>query len=187
MLLQVNEEKSGVRQPSDVHFLGFRFRCANEGKGDDVAVLLSSKAERRLRATMREMTPPSRGRSITTCMAGISRHLTGWMSHFRLCTPEAIEGLGVIDAHVRRRVRAIIVRQEKRQRFLYRHLRAKGVSSKAAAGCAFCGQGAWVKSNRPAMTRAYSPSWFKGRMASLKALWHDLDPPQVSLQLALEF
>ena len=31
---------------------------------------------------------------------------------FRLCTPEAVQGLGVIDAHVRRRVRAIIVREE---------------------------------------------------------------------------
>ena len=55
------------------------------------------------------------------------------------------------------------------QRFLFRHLRAKGVSPKAAAGCAYCGKGAWVKSNRPAMTRAYPPSWFAGRMASLKA------------------
>jgi hypothetical protein len=27
MRLQVNEEKSDVRKPDDVHFLGFRFRC----------------------------------------------------------------------------------------------------------------------------------------------------------------
>ena len=107
------------------------------------------------------------------------------MTHYRLCTPEAVHGLGAIDAHVRRRVRAIIVRQKKRQRFLYRHLRAKGVSPAAAAGCAFCGKGAWVKSNRPAMQRAYPPSWFHGRMASLKALWGDLNLPQVSAQLSL--
>jgi hypothetical protein len=49
------------------------------------------------------------------------------------------------------------------------------------------GTGVWVKSNRLAMTRAYSPPWFIGRMALLKALWHDLNPPQVSAQLALEF
>jgi hypothetical protein len=36
------------------------------------------------------------------------------------------------------------------------------------------------------MTRAYPPRWFAGRLASLKALWHDLNPPQVSDQLALE-
>ena len=44
-----------------------------------------------------------------------------------------------------------------------------------------------MKSNRPAMTKAYPPSWFDGRMASLKALWNDLNLPQVSAQLMLEF
>ena len=187
MRLQVNEEKSGVRKPDEVHFLGFRFRCKTGREGDDVAIHPSAKAERRLRTTIREMTPPNWGRSITSCMDNISRYAIGWMSHYRLCTSEAVQGLGVIDAHIRRRVRAIVVRQRKRQRFLYRHLKAKGVSSKAAASCAYCGKGAWVKSNRPAMTRAYPPRWFASRMASLKARWHDLNPTQVSDQLALEF
>jgi RNA-directed DNA polymerase len=187
MRLQVNEEKSGVRPPDEVQFLGFSFRCTRGEEGDQVAVFPSGKAERRLRTTMREMTPPSWGRSITSCMEGISRYLTGWISHFRLCTPEAIQGLGILDAHIRRRVRAIIVRQKKRPRFLFRHLKAKGVSAKAAAGCAYCGKGAWVKSNRPAMTKAYPPSWFDGRMASLKAMWNGLHQAQVSTQLVLEF
>jgi RNA-directed DNA polymerase len=185
MRLQVNEEKSGVRKPEEVHFLGFLFRCRKDG--GEVAVLLSGKARKRLRATIREMTPPNWGRSISSCMEDISRYLTGWMSHYRLCTPEAVQDLGAIDAHVRRRIRAIIVRQKKRQRFLFRHLRARGVSVKAAAGCAYCGRGAWVKSNRPAMTRAYPPSWFDGRMRSLKAVWQGLHLPPVSAQLLLGF
>ena len=185
MRLQVNEEKSGVRTPYDVHFLGFRFGCETES--GEVAVFPSGKAEQRLKATIREMTPPNWGRSITSCMEELSRYLTGWMSHYRLCTPEAVHGLGVIDAHVRRRIRAITVRQKKRPRFLYRHLRAKGVSIKAAAGCAYCGKGAWVKSSRPAMTRAYPPSWFNGRMKSLKTLWQGLHTPPVSAQLVLGF
>jgi RNA-directed DNA polymerase len=185
MRLQVNEEKSGVRKPEEVHFPGFRFSCETES--GEVAVFPSDKAEHRLKATIREMTPPNRGRSITSCMEDVSRYLTGWMSHYRLCTPEAAQGLGVIDAHVRHRIRAIIVRQRKRPRFLYRHLRAKGASVKAAAGCAYCGKGAWVKSNRPAMTRVYPPSWFNGRMKSLKALWQRLHTPPVSAQLVLGF
>ena len=95
--------------------------------------------------------------------------------------------LGVFDAHIRRRVRAIIVRQKKRPRFLFRHLASKGVSPSSAASCAYCGKGAWVKSNRPAMQRAYPPRWFDERMASLKAMWNGLNSPQVSIQLALEF
>ena len=185
--LQVNDEKSGVRRPDDVHFLGFRFHCPAEGEGGAVAIFPSAKAERRLRATITEMTPPSWGQSINTCMERISVYLTGWMAHFRLCTPEAGHGLGVIDAHVRRRIRAIIVRQKKRPRFLVRHLKAKGVSHSAASSCAYCGKGAWVKSNRPALTRAYPPAWFKARMASLQVLWQGLNLPKASAQLSLGF
>jgi hypothetical protein len=61
------------------------------------------------------------------------------------------------------------------------------VSSNAAASCAYCGKGAWAKSNRPAMTRAYPPSWFTGRMASLTDLWNEINQPQVSSQLSLAF
>ena len=185
MRLQVNEDKSGVRKPDEVHFLGFRFRCSKEGNGDYVAVFPSRKAERRLMEMMRAMTPPNWGRSINTCMAEISRYLTGWMSHYRLCTVEATHGLGVIDAHIRRRVRAIIVRQKKRARFLFRHLIGRAVSPSAAANCAYCGKGAWVKSNRPGMTRAYPPAWFAGRLVSIKSRWSEMNLPSASAQLSL--
>ena len=49
---------------------------------------------------MREMTPPSWGRSIGSCMTNVSRYLNGWMSHFRLCTPEAAQRLGVVSVKV---------------------------------------------------------------------------------------
>jgi len=187
MRLQVNAAKSGVRTPEEVAFLGFSFCCTNKDQGDcHVAVVPSRKAEQRLKATIRAMTPPNWGRSIASCLAGISRYLNGWMAYFRLSTSEAVDGLRVIDAHVRRRVRAIIVRHRKRPRFLFRHLVSRGVSRKAAANCTYCGKRAWVQSNRPAMTRAYPPSWFQGRMVSLKDRWHELNPPQVSSQLSLE-
>jgi group II intron reverse transcriptase/maturase len=185
MRLQVNEAKSGIRKPDEVAFLGFSFRCTKKDQGNNVAVVPSGKAKRRLNATIREMTPPNWGHSITTCMDGLSQYLNGWMTHFRLCTSEAVEDLRVTDAHIRRRIRAIIVRHRKRDRFLYRHLLSKGVSRKAAAGCAYCSKGAWVKSNRPAMTRAYPPAWFTDRLVSLKVRWQELNPPSVSAQLTL--
>jgi len=187
MRLQVNEAKSGVRKHDEVAFLGFSFRCTKEDQGDSVAVFPSGKAKQRLMATIREKTPPNWGRSITSCMEGLSRYLNGWMSHFRICTPEAVMGLGAIDAHARRRIRAIIVRQKKRSRFLFRHLISKGSSRKAAAGCAYCGKGSWFKSNRYAMTRSYPNAWFKGRVVSLAARWHELNHPLASDQLALAF
>jgi hypothetical protein len=62
------------------------------------------------------------------------------------CGLGSVEGLRVINGHVRRWVRAIIVRQRTHNRFL---LRCRGVNWKAAANCAYFGRGAWVKSNRP--------------------------------------
>jgi len=187
MRLEVNETKSGVRRPDEVAFLGFRFRCVEEEEGDVVAVFPSKKAERRLKATLRKMTPPNWGRSLSACMEDVSRYLNGWIAYFRLCTEEAVEGLRVIDAHVRRRIRAIVVRQKKRSRFLFRRLVSRGVSRKAAASCAYCGKRAWAKSNRPAMTRAYPPAWFAGRLTSLRDRWRDLNPPSESTQLTLAF
>jgi hypothetical protein len=77
------------------------------------------------------------------------------------------------------------VRQKKRPRFLLRHLLALGVGRSAAAGAAYCGRGAWHRSNRPALTRAYPPSWFIGRLVSLKTRWEELNTPQASHQLSL--
>ena len=105
------EEKSGVRPPHEVHFLGFRFQCRQTAEGWQTAILLSAKAERRLRTTVRELTPPNWGRSLAACMKDLSRYLNGWVAHFRLCTAEAVRALQFIDAHIRRRLRAIIIRQ----------------------------------------------------------------------------
>jgi hypothetical protein len=57
MRLKVNEEKSEIRQPHQMHFLGFRFQCRQTAEGGQIAVPLSAKAERRLRTIVREMTP----------------------------------------------------------------------------------------------------------------------------------
>ena len=59
-------------------------------------------------------------------MKELSRYLNGWVAHFWLCTEEATKALRAVDAHIRRRLRAIIIRQRKRPRFLFRHLRSRG-------------------------------------------------------------
>jgi RNA-directed DNA polymerase len=50
-----------------------------------------------------------------------------------------------IDGHIRRRMRALIVRRLKRPRFLLRHLVKRGVSREEAARTAFSSKGAWWK------------------------------------------
>lgn len=187
MRLAVNAQKSDVRRPWAVHFLGFRFSSRRTREGRKTIVLPSAKADKRLKATIRAMTPPNWGKSLTACMKDLSRYLSGWMAHFRLCTAEAAKGFGTIDAHIRRRLRAIIIHQKKRRRFLLRHLRAKGVSPKAAAGAAYNSKGRWFRSNHAGMTQAYPPAWFTARMTSLKTRWDELNQAKASEQLAFAF
>ena len=59
--LQINEEKSSVTFPWNVHFLGFRFRIRS---GNQVKVKLSAKTQARLLAKIRELTPRSWGQSL---------------------------------------------------------------------------------------------------------------------------
>jgi RNA-directed DNA polymerase len=184
--LKVNEEKSGVHVPEAVHFPGFRFQCQHSSDGYETAVLMSAKAEKRLRAKVREMTPPNWGRSLAACMADLSGYLNGWIAHFRLCTAGAIQALRAIDAHIRRRLGATVICQRKRDRFLFRHLRSRGASVKASAGAALSSRGRWPRSNYPGMTRAYPPAWFTGRLVSLATRWTELnDHVQASGQLLL--
>ena len=187
MRLKVNAEKSDVRKPWAVHFLGFRFSHRSTREGRKIIVLPSAKADKRLKATIRAMTPPNWGRSLSACMKGLSRYLSGWMAHFRLCTEEAAKGFGTVDAHIRRRLRAIIIHQRKRRRFLLRRLRARGVTPKAAAGAAYNPKGRWFRSNHAGMTQAYPPSWFTARMTSLKTRWTALNRAKASEQLAFAF
>ena len=73
----------------------------------------------------------------------------------------------------------IILRQKgRRPRFLFRHLRARGVPEGAAAGTAFCRRGPWNRSNRPGMTLAYPNAWFHERLVSLWLEWLRFNPPQ---------
>jgi group II intron reverse transcriptase/maturase len=185
--LKINDGKSGVIQPDQASFLGFRFECDDQ-RG--IAVWPSKKSYQRISRKIRELIPRNWGNSLEAVFARANPYLRGWMAHFRLCTEEANErAFHALDAHCRRRLRAIIVRQKKRRRYLRRHLLKRGVSWRAATGAAYRCRGAWRASNHPGMTRGYPNAWFKPRLASLKERWKELNPkplgPSEQIQLAL--
>ncbi len=165
MRLSLNARKSRLTCPEATHFLGFRFVVAADGS---VAVHLSAKAKQRLDARIREVTPRNWGQ-------------------FRLCTGEGVWLFARFDAHIRRRLRMLAVRQKKRPRFLVRHLVAKGVRVRTAKLAAYSGRGLWYRSNHAGVTRAYPNAWFHQRLVSLVTRWQDLNPPPTaSRQLRLE-
>jgi group II intron reverse transcriptase/maturase len=172
--LLVNEEKSKVARPEEIHFLGFRLRKAPEGT---VEVHVSVRTKERLDARILELTPRNWGQSLARCIDETNRYLRGWIAYFRICTEENLLLLHRFDAHIRRRLRAIIVRQKKRPRHLYRHLLRCDVSAGAAAKTAYCRRGVWYQSNTRGMTAAYPNAWFHECLVSLKASWMKLNQP----------
>lgn len=172
--LKLNEEKTTVDRPGRLHFLGFRITRNQEGQ---VEVHVSARTVQRLKRRIRELTPRMWGGSLNACLEQANRYLRGWLAHFRICTEQGARSFRPFDAHFRRRLRMIILRQKgRRPRFLYRHLRARGVSDGAARPAAYCRRGPWNRSNRPGMTRAYPNAWFSERLVSLWTEWHRLNP-----------
>jgi len=173
--LVVNEEKSSVTGPNDLTFLGFQLGVSAEG---EVTVTISRRTKERMDRRIRELTPRVWGQSLSTCFDGLNRYLRGWTGYFRLCTEEGLQALHKFDAHIRRRVRAIIIRQKKRDRHLYRHLLARGVPPRSAAKAAFQRVGIWRRSVSYGIHRAYPNAWFDERLTSLVRHWHRLNPPR---------
>jgi RNA-directed DNA polymerase len=183
--LVVNEEKSSVSRPNDLTILGFHLGRTSAGK---VTVSLSTRTEARLDTRIRELTPRTWGQAVAECIENVNSYLRGWFGYFRLCTEEGIGSFGRFDAHIRRRIRALTIRQKKRPRHLYRHLLARGVPGGPAAKTAFQRRGIWHRSVSYGIHKAYPNAWFADRLLSLKGEWQRLHPPeQVSSKQLLLF
>ena len=126
---------------------------------------------------IRKLTPRTLGRSLETLFGEVNQYLRGWMAYFQLCTTEGSGVFKRLDAHIRRRIRAIIIRQKKRSRHLYRDLLARRVRRRHAAITAFGSRGIWHRSNTRGMNHGYPNAWFAERLASLHVEWERLNPP----------
>jgi group II intron reverse transcriptase/maturase len=171
--LKVNEEKSSVTTPEEAHFLGFRFR---KGEEDRIEVELSERSVKRMNARLRDLTPRTWGNSLAACIEQLNPYLRGWLAYFGLCTKAGAYRFRYFDQHLRRRLRAIIVKHKKCSRHLYRHLRACGVEKGVAIHCAYRTRGVWPRSITNAMHRAYPNAWFEERVYTLWAEWQRQHP-----------
>jgi group II intron reverse transcriptase/maturase len=175
MRLQVNEKKSHVTRPEDLHILGFSLHRHRNG---EVGIRLSKRSKERLDARLREMTPRNWGCSLDACFEALNTYLRGWSGFFRICTLDGAAEFGRFDAHTRRRVRAIILKQKKRVRTLLRDLLRRDVPWRAAIRVAFSRRGHWPRSRWYGLHRAYPNAWFHERLVSLWREWHRLNPPR---------
>jgi hypothetical protein len=168
--LKVNASKSAVARPEERHFLGFRLRRAPlDGTVD---ILLSERSQKRLATRVRELTPRTWGNSVKECIRQVNVYTAGWLGFFRVCTRIAYN-LANTDRHLRRRLRAIQLRQWKRRRTMVCKLTALGATRSAARRAVYGGhRSLWALSHHPTVERALSVShWAKRGLVSLEQAW----------------
>lgn len=185
--LKVNEAKSAVARPETRHFLGFRLKPV---KGEAPEVLLSERSEKRLRERVRELTPRARGWSLHAVITEINAYLVGWYGFFRICTPGVERVLQNTDAHIRRRLRAIVLKHWKTKRTTARRLIRLGVKPKTAWRKVYEGRKSiWKLSHDPAVDRGLRNAYFAERglvslLERFEARWAAiLAPAQLTLTL----
>lgn len=160
--LKVNANKSAVAQPQDRHFLGFCLRY--EVTEDRVEVGLSKRTKERIDSKIRELTPRNRGRSMKQVIDEINVYTRGWMGFFGICTNQVEKTLQTLDAHIRRRLRAMELKQYKRKRTIARKLIQYGIKAKTAWHTVYEGRKSlWALSHTAAVDRALRNSLWDAR------------------------
>jgi group II intron reverse transcriptase/maturase len=169
--LKVNAAKSAVARPEERHFLGFRLR--REPSEGAVEVTLSVRSKKRIDEKIRELTPRTWGRSMSDCIRGINAYALGWLGFFGICTAGVERTLGGLDAHIRRRLRAIQLKHWKRKSTIASKLTKLGVSNKLAwRGIYGDRRSLWSLSHSPAVERGLRNAYFAERgLVSLLAEW----------------
>lgn len=186
--LKINQAKSAVARPEDRHFLGFRLRL--DPQTGTVEVLLSERTKRNAMERIRQLTPRNWGGKLESCIAQISAWLRGWHGFFGFASPSEQYTLRALDAHIRRRLRAIVLRHWKRRRTIARRLVALGVKPQSAWRQVYAGHKSWwALSHTHAVDQGLRNAYFAKRglifLVDLHRKTHQAivapDPPQRAL------
>lgn len=149
--LVVNREKSQIARSERVKFLGMTI--VNN------TIAISKKAIAHAMQEVKQLTPRGTYETIDNTVKRINRWYVGWSSYYSMTQYPA--QLKKIEAHIRRRLRARIVSQQKRRRHLYRKLVARGVKRHQAKRTAYSHRKRWALSHTRAVEKAYPNRWFK--------------------------
>ncbi len=157
--LKVNASKSAVARPETRHFLGFTLRISPAD--GSVQVLLSQRTRDRAMTGILELTPRNWGSSLRRCIFRLNVYLKGWYGFFGVCSASAKFAMRTLDSHIRRRLRAIKLKQWKRKRTIARNLIALGVRRRTAWRRVYEGRRSlWALSHTGAVERALSNAHF---------------------------
>lgn len=151
--LVVNREKSQVAISSKVKFLGMTIVAG--------LIAISPYAMKRAMGKVRELTPRGTSYSSARTVEDINRWYVGWANYFRMT--QYPSQLASIEAHIRRRLRARLVSQQKRKRNLVDKLKKRGVKRRLAISVYGSGK-RWALSHSHAVEKAFPNSYFIGTL-----------------------
>ena len=148
--LKVNEEKSKTAKSNQVKFLGMTIV--------DGTIAISKAAINKAMEKVKELIPRGTHLSIEHTVKTINSWYTGWASYFKMTQYPA--QLKNIEAHIRRRLRAMFVSQAKNKRGLLSKLYKRGIDKHDARKTVYSNQGIWKMSHERVVEKAYSVEWF---------------------------
>ena len=125
-----------------------------------------------------------------TCIEQVNAYVLGWIGFFGICTASIERTLGALDAHIRRRLRAIQLKHWKRKRTIARKLIGLGVKRRLAWQCVYDGRKSiWALSHTNVVDRALRNSHWDARgLVALRDRWRAMQqqvvaPVQLTLSL----
>jgi hypothetical protein len=157
-----------------------------------VEVLLSVRTKRNAMGRIRDLTPRVWGRTFNACILEINAWVRGWHQFFRACAPGEEYVLRALDAHIRRRLRAILLHHWKRRPTIVRNLVALGIKPRQAWQAVYSGRKSlWALSHAPQVDRALRPRYFTDRgllsLVELHRAWHEEIVAPTHEQLVMEW
>lgn len=148
--LKVNEDKSKTAKSNQVKFLGMTII---EG-----TIAISKVALNKAMEKVKELIPRGTNLKIEQAIEQINSWYRGWASYFKMTEYPA--QLKSIEAHIRRRLRARIVAQQKSKRNLVAKLIKRGVAKKQARTTIYTNRKTWALSHTRAVEKAFPNNWF---------------------------
>jgi len=140
-----------------------------------VTINLSERSKVRIRERVKELSPRNWGDTVKSAISGLNVYLKGWMGFFGICTSGVERFLNGVDAHIRRRLRAIKLKQWKWRLTMLRRLVKLG-AKKASAGRQLyeARKGIWQLSHTSVVNRTLNNAyWRREGLQPSAELWKE--------------
>jgi len=121
-------------------------------------IAISTVSMNRAMQKVKELIPRGTHFTLDKSVFKINEWYMGWSGYYRMT--QYPSQLVKIEAHIRRRLRARLIYQQKSKRNLFKKLVKQKVNRSLAAKTVYSNKGKWVLSHSPAVERAFSNLWF---------------------------